>query len=92
MLRFLPVKCFRSVVGYKTAGAVRLPSRGFDDLSYESTVSKLNADGTLDTSFGTRGIVDFGGEFPFVVTANTIRKDLDKLLAFREKKLKEIFG
>src|SRR5206468_168225 len=53
------------------AGAVRLPSRDFDDLSYESTVSKLNADGTLDTSFGTRGIVDFGGEFPFVVTANT---------------------
>lgn len=39
--------------------------------------------------------IDFeppGGMLGFVVTANTIRKDLDKLLAYREKKLKEIFG
>jgi ligand-binding SRPBCC domain-containing protein len=49
------------------------------------------------TDAGTRIIekIEFeppGGMLGFVVTANTIRKDLDKLLAFREKKLKEIFG
>ena len=33
-----------------------------------------------------------GGLLGFVVTADAIRKELEKLLAFREKKLKEIFG
>jgi len=39
--------------------------------------------------------IDFeppGGMLGFLVTANTIRKDLDKLTAYREKRLKEIFG
>ncbi len=49
------------------------------------------------TDAGTRIVeqIDFeppGGMLGFVVTTNAIRKDLDKLLAFREKKLKEIFG
>lgn len=48
------------------------------------------------TPTGTRIVerIDFeppGGMLGFLVTANTIRKDLDKLLAFREQKLKEIF-
>lgn len=33
-----------------------------------------------------------GGMLGFMVTADFIRKDLDKLLAFRETKLKELFG
>ena len=46
---------------------------------------------------GTRIVerIDFdppGGMLGFVLTADKIRKDLEKLLAFREKKLKEIFG
>ncbi len=39
--------------------------------------------------------IDFdppGGLLGYVLTADKIRKDLEKLLAFREKKLKEIFG
>lgn len=33
-----------------------------------------------------------GGLLGYVITADAIRKDLDKLMAYREKKLKEIFG
>ena len=33
-----------------------------------------------------------GGLLGYVVTADAIRKELEKMLAFREKKLKEIFG
>jgi ligand-binding SRPBCC domain-containing protein len=38
--------------------------------------------------------IDFeppGGMLGFMITADSIRKDLDKLFAFREKKLKELF-
>lgn len=33
-----------------------------------------------------------GGLLGYVITADAIRKDLEKLMAYREKKLKEIFG
>ncbi|MBM3995170.1 MAG: hypothetical protein FJ303_13610 [Planctomycetes bacterium] len=33
-----------------------------------------------------------GGLLGFIVTADSLRKDFDKLLAFREKKLREMFG
>lgn len=33
-----------------------------------------------------------GGMLGFVITADAIRKDIDKLVAHREKKLREIFG
>ncbi|MBI1832941.1 MAG: SRPBCC family protein [Planctomycetes bacterium] len=33
-----------------------------------------------------------GGLLGFIVTADSLRRDFDKLLAYREKKLKEIFG
>jgi ligand-binding SRPBCC domain-containing protein len=46
---------------------------------------------------GTRIVerIDFEppkGMLGFMITAKTINSDLDKLLAFRERKLKEIFG
>ena len=49
------------------------------------------------TDTGTRIVekIDFeppGGLLGYVITADAIRKDLEKLLAYREKKLKEIFG
>ena len=49
------------------------------------------------TGTGTRIVekIEFeppGGLLGFVVTADAIRKELEKLLAYREKKLKEIFG
>src|SRR5687768_842743 len=43
-------------VGYKS-----LPSRFFDDdIRYQSVATRLNADGTLDTTFGNDGAIDFG--------------------------------
>jgi ligand-binding SRPBCC domain-containing protein len=33
-----------------------------------------------------------GGLLGYLVTADAIRKDLEKLMAYREKKLKELFG
>jgi ligand-binding SRPBCC domain-containing protein len=48
-----------------------------------------------DTSTTIVERIDFeppGGMLGFLVTANTIRKDLDKLTAFRQQRLKEIFG
>ena len=33
-----------------------------------------------------------GGLLGYVVTADAIRKDLEKLLAYREKRMKELFG
>jgi ligand-binding SRPBCC domain-containing protein len=49
------------------------------------------------TATGTRIVerIDFdppGGLLGYVITADGIRKDLDKLMAHRERKLKEIFG
>jgi ligand-binding SRPBCC domain-containing protein len=49
------------------------------------------------TDGGTKIVeeIDFdapGGLLGFIITADSIRKDLQKLLAFREQKLKEIFG
>ena len=49
------------------------------------------------TDTGTRIVerIDFdppGGLLGYVVTADAIRKELVKVLAYREKKLKEIFG
>ena len=48
-----------------------------------------------DTSTTIVERIDFeppGGMLGFLVTANTIRKDLDKLTAYRERRLREIFG
>jgi ligand-binding SRPBCC domain-containing protein len=49
------------------------------------------------TDTGTKIVekIDFdppGGLLGYILTADAIRKDLEKLLAYREKKLKEIFG
>ena len=49
------------------------------------------------TDTGTRILekIEFdppGGMLGYMITAASIRKDLEKLLAYRKKKLKEIFG
>ena len=49
------------------------------------------------TDAGTKIVeqIDFdppGGMLGFIVTADSVRKDMEKLLLYREKKLKEMFG
>jgi ligand-binding SRPBCC domain-containing protein len=49
------------------------------------------------TDAGTKIVekIDFdppGGLLGYIITADSIRKDLQRLLAYREQKLKEIFG
>ena len=49
------------------------------------------------TDLGTKFVetIDFdppGGMLGYLVTADSVRKDMEKLLNFREKKLKEMFG
>ncbi len=57
----------------------------------------IYADHFEATAAGTRIIetIEYappGGLLGYVITADAIRKDLEKLMAYREQKLKEIFG